>query len=80
MGERFTEGEVWVVIKALPAHKAPGPDGLRNLHETNDVLLVLLPKSAEASVVHDYRPITLIHLIGKLVLYKTILRWFSGAP
>jgi hypothetical protein len=39
---------------------------MRNFHDMNDALLVLLPKSAEASSVRDYRPIALIHIIGKL--------------
>jgi hypothetical protein len=39
----------------------------RNLHSVNDVLLVLLPKSADAASVKDFRPISLIHVIGKLV-------------
>jgi hypothetical protein len=40
---------------------------MRNIHDLNEALLVLLPKSAEASTVKDYRPIALIHTIGKLI-------------
>jgi hypothetical protein len=34
LGERFTEEEVWTIIRALPPDKAPGPDGFtaRFLH------------------------------------------------
>jgi hypothetical protein len=35
----------------------------RNLHSVNDVLLTLLPKSADA----NYRPISLIRIVGKLL-------------
>jgi hypothetical protein len=39
----------------------------RNIHDLNEAMLVLLPKSANASSVKDYRPIALIHTICKLV-------------
>jgi hypothetical protein len=39
----------------------------RNIHDLNEALLVLLPKSVRASSVKDYWPITLIHTISKLV-------------
>jgi hypothetical protein len=39
----------------------------RNMHNVNDALLVLLPKSTEAITVKDFCPISLIHVIGKLV-------------
>jgi hypothetical protein len=32
----------------------------------NVALMVLLPKTAEASSIKDYRPISLIHIMGKL--------------
>jgi hypothetical protein len=38
----------------------------RNFHDLNGALLVLIPKTAEASSIRDYRPISLIHLLGKL--------------
>jgi hypothetical protein len=40
---------------------------IRNLRNTNDVFLTLLPKSLEASSIKDYCPISLIHLVGKLI-------------
>jgi hypothetical protein len=39
----------------------------RNLHNINDSLLVMFPKSTMASSVKDYHPISLIHIIGKLL-------------
>jgi hypothetical protein len=39
----------------------------RDFHSTNDALMVLLPKGQEAHTIRDYRPISLIHLIGKLI-------------
>jgi hypothetical protein len=38
----------------------------RGFQSINEALLVLLPKSSKAASMHDYRPISLIHLIGKL--------------
>jgi hypothetical protein len=39
---------------------------MRNFHRVNEALLVLLPKTDEASTVCHYRPIALIQNIGKL--------------
>jgi hypothetical protein len=39
----------------------------RDLHATNDAFLVLLLKSLEAVTIRDYRLISLIHLIGKII-------------
>jgi hypothetical protein len=38
----------------------------RNFHDVNGALLSLLPKSPEAETPKDFRPISLIHLMGKL--------------
>jgi hypothetical protein len=38
-----------------------------NFQEANDILMVLLSKSPDAAAIKDYRPIFLIHVIGKLV-------------
>jgi hypothetical protein len=40
---------------------------MHNLHKVNEALLTLLPKSLEAVGMRDYRPISLIHIIGKLI-------------
>jgi hypothetical protein len=39
----------------------------RNLQSVNEALLTQLPKSPEASKVTDYHPISLIHIVGKLL-------------
>jgi hypothetical protein len=40
---------------------------IRNFHDINGALLTLLPKSPEAKTLKDYMPISLIHLLGKLL-------------
>jgi hypothetical protein len=93
--ERFTEVEVWEVIKSLLPDKVPGPDGftprflqvawsairpdimwafyafwqldMQNLHNVNESLMTLLPKTPEKVEIKDYRPISLNHIIGKLI-------------
>jgi hypothetical protein len=35
-------------------------------HLLNDALLILLPKKANAATMRNFRPISLIHIIGKL--------------
>jgi hypothetical protein len=51
---------------------------MRNLHDLNEALLILLPKLADTFMVRDYRPITLIHTIGKLIskvlTFRLVLR------
>jgi hypothetical protein len=37
-----------------------------SFHAVNEGILILIPKSPEAATLKDYRPIALIHLIGKL--------------
>jgi hypothetical protein len=37
------------------------------MHDLNGALMVLLPKSPDATAIKDYRLITLIHLIDKLI-------------
>jgi hypothetical protein len=50
----------------------------RNFHIVNHALMTLLPKIADASTVRDYRPISLIHVLGKLfskVLTDRLAPW-----
>jgi hypothetical protein len=39
----------------------------RDLHAANEALMTLLPKSSEVATIADYRPISLIHIVGKLI-------------
>jgi hypothetical protein len=39
----------------------------RNLHSINEALLTLLPKKDNDDMLKDYRPISLIHVMGKLL-------------
>jgi hypothetical protein len=50
----------------------------RDLHLINGALIILLPKSNDATSVHDYIPISLIQIFGKLlskVLSKRLSLW-----
>jgi hypothetical protein len=38
----------------------------RSFHLLNDALMILLPNMANAATMRDYRPISLIHIVGKL--------------
>jgi hypothetical protein len=38
----------------------------RDIHAINEALMVLLPKSSEEMAIKDFRPISLIHVLGKL--------------
>jgi hypothetical protein len=39
----------------------------RDLHASNEALMTLLPKSAEVASIADFSPISLIHIIGKII-------------
>jgi hypothetical protein len=57
----------WPVIRADVRSLTRCGTSTRNFHDQNEALLVLLPKSADASSVKDCQPIALIHTIGMLV-------------
>ncbi|WVZ53201.1 hypothetical protein U9M48_004174 [Paspalum notatum var. saurae] len=66
LDEPFTLEEVWATIKDMPLDKAPGPDGFTG-RLLNSAFITLIPKSAEAASVKDYRSISLVHSFAKLV-------------
>jgi hypothetical protein len=39
---------------------------MRCFHAINEAPMVLLPRTSEATTIKDYRPILLIHILGKL--------------
>jgi hypothetical protein len=59
---------VWPIIHAdlMVAFNAFLCPDMRGFQSAIEALMVLLPKSSQASSMSDYRPISLIHLIGKL--------------
>jgi len=46
----------------------------RGFHNLNEALLILLPKTADASSLTDFRPISLIHIVAKLFAKVLSLR------
>jgi hypothetical protein len=60
---------VWLVIKGdiMQAFDAFWYVDTRHFHSVNNALMTLLPKTLEAATVKDFRPISLIHVVGKLV-------------
>jgi hypothetical protein len=63
----------WHIIRAdlMAAFDAFWQLDSRNFHDVNEALLTLLPKSAMASSLKVYMPISLIHMVGKLI-FKVI--------
>lgn len=102
LDQPVSEQQAWEAIKALPADRAPGPDGFtgafykaswpvikedvmaainatlfgdfRAFGRLNGALIVLLPKSHDASEPSHYRPITMIHSLAKLLSKILALR------
>lgn len=58
----------WPIIKpdVLRAFQAFSDMDTRSFHLINGALMILLPKNREAKAITDYRPISLIHCLGKL--------------
>jgi hypothetical protein len=53
---------------------------MRSFHELNGALMVLMHKLVEASTIKDFRPISLIHYLGKLVLKILVVRLAPRLP
>jgi hypothetical protein len=64
---RFLQA-VWDIInlEIMSAFNAFWYLDSRSFHEINGALLVLLPMKSEATSIKDYRPTSLIHVLGKL--------------
>ncbi|RVW53935.1 hypothetical protein CK203_073000 [Vitis vinifera] len=67
--EVFSEEEVFKALSDLNGDKAPGPDGfpLRFVRSLNSTFLVLIPKKAGAEDLRDFRPISLVGGLYKLL-------------
>ncbi|WVZ69121.1 hypothetical protein U9M48_017959 [Paspalum notatum var. saurae] len=83
LDSELTEQEVHQAILDAPAEKAPGPDGfigdlVRALHGIfqlrgrhwnllNTANITLIPKRDDAETAQDYRPISLMHSVAKIL-------------
>jgi hypothetical protein len=65
---RFLQA-VWPVIKGdiMRAFDAFWYVDTRHFHSINDALMIVLPKSQQVATVKDFHPISLIHVVRKLV-------------
>jgi hypothetical protein len=59
----------WPIIRSdlVRALDAFWQQDKHNLHDLNGVLMVILPKTSDATCLKQFRPISLIHIIGKLI-------------
>ncbi|WVZ63203.1 hypothetical protein U9M48_012854 [Paspalum notatum var. saurae] len=80
----YFEEEVWSTIKAMPANKAPGPDGFtRCFYKSRWAVIkeyIMAAIRTDVLQVKDYRPISLLYNFTKLVtkLRATRLTPFLG--
>jgi hypothetical protein len=72
---RFLQA-AWDIIRPdiMMAFEAFWRLDMHNLHNVNEALITLLPKNPDAAEIMDYRPISLIHSIGKLILKVLVNR------
>ncbi|RVW54908.1 hypothetical protein CK203_071538 [Vitis vinifera] len=61
----FLEEEIFVAFPDLDKDKAPGPDGF--MKSLNAIFLVLVPKKDGAEDLRDFRPISLVGSLYKLL-------------
>jgi hypothetical protein len=69
----------WTVIRAdlMSAFDALWHMDARGFHCINDTLITLLPKGDSPQSIKDYHPISLIHIIGKLIS-KVLATWLAS--
>ncbi|RVX18032.1 putative ribonuclease H protein [Vitis vinifera] len=66
--EAFSEEEVFSTLSDLNEDKAPGPNGFSlSFWSLNSTLLVLIPKKAGVEYLRDFRPISLVGGLYKLL-------------
>jgi hypothetical protein len=70
--------KAWPIIKddIVAAFNAFWAIDGRGFHLVNEALLILLRKKTNAEAINDYRPISLMHSIGKLIT-KCLASWLS---
>jgi hypothetical protein len=60
--------KICIAVSVSAGYRYTYPYPCCAVHGSNDSLMVLLPKTPQAESLKDYRPISLIHGIGKLIL------------
>jgi hypothetical protein len=60
---------VWEIIRSdlMAALEAFWHRDTRDIHSINGALMILLSKSPEAQMIREYKLISLIHVVGKLI-------------
>ncbi|XP_057453066.1 uncharacterized protein LOC130744922 [Lotus japonicus] len=77
----FTVEEIWDVVKTFDGNRAPRPDGFRRLvRGLNPTFIALIPKGGQQEQISDYRPISLIGSIYKLLSKVLSVRLSSVLP
>jgi hypothetical protein len=83
LGLPFEKEEIKKAIDDPPTNKAPGPDGftiafselsVQNMHVINTASIVLLTKKDVADSITDFWPISLIHMVPKIIAKAMVLR------
>jgi hypothetical protein len=72
----------WSIIKAdvMEAFRTLWRGDYRGLHVANQALITLLPKKADAVEVKDFKPISLIHSVAKLIAKVLYTRLALSMP
>jgi hypothetical protein len=72
----------WPIIKedVMEAFRALWGGDCKGLHVANQALISLLPKKADAVEVKDFRPISLIHSVAKLIAKVLSVRLAPSMP
>ncbi|KAK3219239.1 hypothetical protein Dsin_013209 [Dipteronia sinensis] len=76
----FTEEEVWEAVCNCDGNKAPGLDVLSIVKELNKTFIALIPKCGKPNVMKDYRPISLVGSIYKVLAnrLKQVMNYIIG--
>ncbi|MCO5603817.1 hypothetical protein L7F22_057970 [Adiantum nelumboides] len=74
LGRPFSVYEVETVVKAMKKEKTPGPDGIVAEPEFNQGLIKLIPKGQDKMEVKNYRPLTMLNTVYKVMAKALALR------
>ncbi|MCO5609773.1 hypothetical protein L7F22_064005 [Adiantum nelumboides] len=74
LGRPFSVYEVEIVVKGMKKEKTPGPDGIQAEPNFSQGLIKLIPKGQDRLEIRNYRPLTMLNSVYKVMAKALALR------